>query len=455
MNITMIGTGYVGLVTGTCFAEMGVNVFCVDADQQKISDLREGILSIYEPTLASLVANNHSEGRLKFTTSITEGMKNSNVFFIAVGTPSGENGSADLSHVLTVAKEIGQNLSEYAVIVNKSTVPVGTAEMVRKTISKELAKRNVDIPFDVVSNPEFLKEGAAVEDFMRPDRIIIGAESEQAFSVLHRLYSSFSRNHDRILNMGTREAEMTKYAANAMLATKISFMNEIAGLCDNLSVDVEKVRMGIGADSRIGYSFIYPGCGYGGSCFPKDIKALIHLAENNDCSPILLQAVHNRNEQQKQILFAKITAHFGNDLSGLTFGIWGLAFKPETDDIREATALILIHALIKAGAKVRAYDPEAMINAREEFPQKWIESETILFADHQYDALDKVDAMILVTEWKPFRHPDFAVMRKRMKQRHIFDGRNLYDISQVKKAGFKYNGIGRSCLKNGHSRGNL
>lgn len=443
MNITVIGTGYVGLVTGTCFAEMGNRVTCVDTDAQKIAGLKEGRLPIYEPGLESLVVSNHQQGRLRFTTSLPEAMSDSNVYFIAVGTPPGEDGSADLQYVLAVAREIGRNLQEYAVVIDKSTVPVGTAEKVRAAIGEELGRRGVQLHFDVVSNPEFLKEGAAVEDFMRPDRVVIGTDSERAREILHSLYADFSRNHDRILFMGIKDAEMTKYAANAMLATKISFMNEVAGLCDRLGVDVEKVRVGIGSDSRIGFSFIYPGCGYGGSCFPKDVKALIRMAEESELDPLVLQAVHRRNEQQKHVLFSKVADRFGSDLSGLTFGVWGLAFKPGTDDIREAPAVILLHELIRAGAKVRAYDPEAAASAHRELPRAWFDNGALQLTRHQYEALEGVDALVLVTEWKPFRHPDFKAMKEMMKQPVIFDGRNQYEPRTLKGEGFEYFGIGR------------
>ncbi|MBE0596691.1 MAG: UDP-glucose/GDP-mannose dehydrogenase family protein [Desulfuromonadales bacterium] len=443
MNVTVVGTGYVGLVTGTCFAEMGNTVTCVDMDATKISQLKAGKVPIYEPGLDAMVQNNAREGRLLFTTSLPEAMVNSSLFMIAVGTPPDEDGSADLKHVLAVAREIGRHLQQYAVVVDKSTVPVGTAEKVRAAIAGELEKRGVEIPFDVVSNPEFLKEGAAVEDFMRPDRIIIGTDSEKAREMLHRLYADFSRNHDRIVFMGVRDAEMTKYAANAMLATKISFMNEMAGLCDRLGVDVEKVRLGIGSDARIGFSFIYPGCGYGGSCFPKDIKALIHMAEDCQLEPLVLQAVHWRNERQKQVLFQKVAARFGADLTGLTFGLWGVAFKPGTDDIREAPAVVLLQELIAAGARVQIYDPEALAAARRELPSAWFEQGRIIAAKHQYEALEGVDALILVTEWKPFRHPDFRAMKSMMSQPVIFDGRNQYDPKLVKAEGFEYYAIGR------------
>ena len=443
MYLTVIGTGYVGLVTGTCFAEMGNFVTCVDIDARKVERLQQGEIPIYEPGLEPLVLSNVKAGRLQFTTDLAAAMATANVYFIAVGTPPGEDGSADLRYVIEVAREIGRNLERYAVIVDKSTVPVGTADQVAAAIRDELERRGVAVDFDVVSNPEFLKEGAAVDDFMRPDRIVVGTDSAAAREIMRTLYGDFSRNHDRILFMGVRDAEMTKYAANAMLATKISFMNEIAALCDRFEVDVEQVRIGIGSDSRIGYSFIYPGCGYGGSCFPKDVKALIHLAESSALEPLVLGAVHRRNEAQKDVLFAKITARLGSDLSGYCFGVWGLSFKPGTDDMREAPAVVLLHQLIGAGARVRAYDPEALAVARQELPASWFESGALMFGEHQYDALAGCDALVLVTEWKPFRHPDFAAIKRLLKAPLIFDGRNQYDPKKLKGEGFEYFGIGR------------
>ena len=445
MKLTVIGTGYVGLVTGACFAEMGNDVTCVDVDQGKIDRLKQGILPIYEPGLDAIVVSNSRAGRLRFTTSLVEAMRDAHVFFIAVGTPPGEDGSADLQYVLAVAREIGRHLNRYAIVVDKSTVPVGTGDQVRSALQSELDRRNVQVEFDVVSNPEFLKEGAAVEDFMRPDRIVVGTDSERARAVMHELYAPFTRNHERTVYMGVREAEMTKYAANAMLATKISFMNEIAGLCERVGVDVESVRIGIGSDSRIGYSFIYPGCGYGGSCFPKDVKALIHTAEKNDFTPKLLLAVEERNEAQKHVLFQKITRHLGADLSGRPIGLWGLAFKPGTDDMREAPSVVLLHELIGAGARVIAHDPVAMTVARNELPAAWFASGQLRFVDDQYDALKDVDAMALVTQWKSFRHPDFERMRTLMKNPVIFDGRNQYEPTAMQEAGFEYHGIGRSA----------
>jgi len=443
MRLTVVGTGYVGLVTGACFAEMGNQVTCVDIDEKKLKNLEKGILPIYEPGLEAIVLRNHEEGFLGFSSSLSEAMKDSNIFFIAVGTPPGEDGSADLQYVLAVAREIGENLSDYSVIVDKSTVPVGTADKVRAAVQKELDNRGVQIEFDVVSNPEFLKEGNAVEDFMRPDRIVVGSASDKATEMMRKLYASFSWKRDKIQIMGVRDAEMTKYAANSLLATKISFMNEIASFCEFLGVDVENVRKGIGSDSRIGYSFIYPGCGYGGSCFPKDVKALINTAEAYNFIPLVLKAVEKRNNLQKNCLFEKITEKFGVKLDGYIFGIWGLSFKPGTDDMRAATSVVLINDLIAAGAKVLAYDPVAMSEAKHEFSQEYFESGSIVLTDHQYDAVKNVDALILVTEWKAFRQPDFDVMKRIMKTPVIFDGRNQFEPDELKEMGFFYSGIGR------------
>jgi UDPglucose 6-dehydrogenase len=406
MDIGVIGSGYVGLVTGACFAEMGNTVVCVDSDEHKIAQLNAGQIPIHEPGLANLVASNRREGRLRFTTSLSEAVKTSDVHFIAVGTPPTEDGSADLRHILDVATALGRLITHPCTIVTKSTVPVGTADRVQHVILQELQSRGITIDFDVVSNPEFLKEGDAVADFMRPDRVVIGTTSERAIELMRKLYAPFTRNHERMLVMGVRDAEMTKYAANSMLAAKISFMNEIAALCERVGVDVENVRKGIGSDTRIGYSFIYPGCGYGGSCFPKDVKALIHVAKSSDFEPLILSAVERRNTLQKQRLYEKIVDRFGSDLSGATFAIWGLAFKPGTDDMREAPAEVLLRQLIASGAKVCAYDPEAMDVARRSLPGAWFEEKRLVLARHQYDALMNVDALALVTEWKPFRYPD-------------------------------------------------
>ncbi len=444
MKITILGTGYVGLVTGACFAEMGNTVSCIDVDKKKISNLKEGVLPIYEPGLESIVISNHKEGRLRFASSINDlAVEGSEVFLIAVGTPPGEDGSADLQYVIAAARDIGRYITRYCVIVDKSTVPVGTADKVGAAVREELSKRALDIPFDVVSNPEFLKEGAAVEDFMKPDRVVIGTDSEKARAVMHELYAPFMRNHERMFFMGVKEAEMTKYAANAMLATKISFMNEISNLCDRMGVDVESVRQGIGSDSRIGYSFIYPGAGYGGSCFPKDVKALVRMAHEQNFDPLVLNAVEARNEAQKYVLFGKIVKRFGQDLRNRVFALWGLAFKPGTDDMREAPSKVLLEELLDAGARVKAYDPVAMSVARRELPSEWLSSGRLELVSQQYDVLPDADALILVTEWKPFRHPNFDQVKKLLKQSVIFDGRNLYDPAYLRAAGFEYMGIGR------------
>lgn len=446
MNITVIGTGYVGLVTGACFAEMGHTVVCVDVNKIKVERLKNGIIPIYEPGLEEIVVRNYKEGKLQFTDSLADGMSVSDILFIAVGTPPGEDGSADLKYVIDVATEIGKNLKHPTVIVDKSTVPVGTAAKVSAVILEELQKRNIDIVFEVTSNPEFLKEGAAVNDFMHPDRIIIGAETSFAKDLMTELYAPFVRNHPRIMFMGVRDAEMTKYAANAMLATKISFMNEIANICEKMNVDVENVRLGIGADQRIGYHFIYAGCGYGGSCFPKDVKALISMASFNDFEPKLLQAVEDRNNAQKNILFEKVSERFEHKLKGKTFAIWGLAFKPGTDDMREAPSVILIKKLIAAGAKVKAFDPVAATAAISEFSTIDIESGNLIITEAQYEAAIDADALILVTEWKPFRRPDFKALKKLLLNPIIFDGRNQYDPKQLKQESWEYYGIGRSSL---------
>ncbi|MBL6992815.1 UDP-glucose dehydrogenase family protein [Desulfobacula sp.] len=443
MKLTIIGTGYVGLVTGACFAEMGSIVTCVDIDRTKIENLKNGILPIYEPGLENLVIQNYKEGTLKFSTSLEQAAEDSNIFFIAVGTPPGEDGSADLQYVLQVAKEIGRNINDYSVIIDKSTVPVGTADKVKSTIQKELSDRGVNVEFDVVSNPEFLKEGAAVNDFLKPDRIIVGVDSQRAAEQMKRLYAPFSRNREKIISMNVRDAEMTKYAANSMLATKISFMNEISNICEKLGVDVENVRKGIGSDSRIGYSFIYPGCGYGGSCFPKDVKALIKTSKDNGFEPELLNAVEKRNNFQKQVLSDKIIKKFGKDLSGKTFCMWGLSFKPGTDDMRESSSSVILKELMDSGAIVKAFDPVAMDQARKELPENWFTEGRLKLEANQYKAIENTDALILVTEWKTFRQPDFKLMADTMRQKIIFDGRNQYDPAEVREAGFEYHGIGR------------
>lgn len=443
MNLTVIGTGYVGLVSGACFAEMGNQVSCVDVDRAKISGLKEGKLPIYEPGLEALVRRNFAAGRLHFTTSLPQAMEASNIYFITVGTPPGEDGSADLTYVLDVAREIGSLITDYSVIIDKSTVPVGTADHVHKTIQGELNRRKLKIDFDVVSNPEFLKEGAAIDDFMKPDRVVIGTESDRAKDLLRQLYAPFNRNHERTIFMGVRDGEMTKYAANSMLATKISFINEISNLCELLEVDVENVRRGIGSDGRIGFSFIYPGCGYGGSCFPKDVQALIRMAKDVNFEAEVLLSVEKRNQQQKHWFSHQITVRFGVDLSRLTFGIWGLAFKPGTDDMREAPAKVLISDLTSAGAKVLAYDPIAMGVAEKELAVELFESGKVKLVSNQYEAVQAVDALLLVTEWKPFCNPDLEAMRRSMRQKIIFDGRNQYDPDYVRTEGFEYFGVGR------------
>lgn len=435
-----------GLVTGACFAEMGSRVTCVDIDKQKIENLKKGILPIYEPGLGNLVLQNFKEGTLNFTTSFEEASETSNIFFIAVGTPPGEDGSADLQYVLNVAREIGLNIKEYAVIINKSTVPVGTADKVKQAIQTQLDIRGVSIEFDVVSNPEFLKEGDAVNDFLKPDRIIIGVDSQRAANAMKRLYAPFSRNREKVILMKVRDAEMTKYAANSMLATKISFMNEISNICERLGVDVENVRKGIGSDSRIGYSFIYPGCGYGGSCFPKDVKALIKTSRDHGFTPELLHAVEKRNSLQKRVLIDKVLKRFGQDLSGKTFCVWGLSFKPGTDDVREASSAEIIKGLIGSGGRVKAFDPVALDQARKEFPADWFNTGDLVFEDNQYKAVEDTVALILVTEWKTFRQPDFRLMARTMKQRIIFDGRNQYDPEEAEEMGFEYHGIGREKI---------
>ncbi len=437
MKITVLGVGYVGLVTGTCFSETGVDVMCVDIDPDKIDKLRQGIIPIYEPGLPKMLQNNIDKGRLKFTTKIKEGIKGSEAVFICVGTPSDEDGSADLKYVLEVARQIGQEINKYMVVVTKSTVPVGTSEKVRAVIKEELEKRKSDIQFDVASNPEFLKEGDAVEDFLRPDRIVIGTDSPEAENTLKRLYKPFLLNQHPILYMDIPSAEMTKYAANAMLATKISFMNDLANLCEKIGADINYVRNGIGSDPRIGNKFIYPGTGYGGSCFPKDVKALINTGKINQYNLEILQAVDAVNDKQKKVLIKKIMEHFNNDINGKTFGIWGLSFKPHTDDTRESPAIVIINELLEKGAKVKAYDPVAINESRKLFNDK------IVYGKDQYDVLIDADAMILVTEWEEFRMPNFPVLNRLMKNKLIFDGRNIYDSEEMEEEGFTYYCIGR------------
>lgn len=443
MRIAVIGTGYVGLVTGACFTEMGNHVTCVDIDESKLRRLQQGEIPIYEPGLEALVKSGVKEGLLSFSSDIAEAIKDVEYIFIAVGTPPGEDGSADLQYVLAVARDIGNNLQNYAVIIDKSTVPVGTAGQVDQAIKAQLQYRGVDIDYDVVSNPEFLKEGAAVADFLRPDRVVVGTDSKKAEQKMAALYGPYLRSSDRLMFMGIRDAEMTKYAANAMLATKISFMNEVANLCDHMDVDIENVRKGIGSDSRIGYSFIYPGCGYGGSCFPKDVKALVQSAQQVGFKPSLLEAVEERNNSQKKLLFSNISRYFDGNLQGKHFAIWGLAFKPGTDDMREAPSIVLINALIEAGATVSAFDPVAKETAKAEFPAAWVTDARLQFFDFQYDVLKNADALILVTEWKRFRQPDFLAMKDVMNIPLIFDGRNQYDPVYLAECGFEYSGVGR------------
>ena len=439
MRVTIFGTGYVGLVTGTCLAEVGNDVVCVDVDADKIARLQRGEIPIYEPGLEPLVRANRASGHLRFTTEAASAIEHAQIVFIAVGTPPDEDGSADLSHVLTVARTIGSLLSRYTVVVNKSTVPVGTADAVRAAIAGELAARASDIAFDVVSNPEFLKEGDAVQDCLRPDRIVIGADSAAAIELLKVLYAPFNRNHERIVLMDVRSAELTKYAANAMLATKISFMNEIANIAELVGADVEQVRRGIGSDPRIGYHFIYPGAGYGGSCFPKDVKALQHTARAHAYEPKLLGAVEAVNAAQKRRIFALLQRHFGDSLAGRTIALWGLAFKPNTDDMREAPSLTLLGQLWDAGATVRAYDPEAAAETGRLFGER----ADLVLCDRQYAALDGADALVVLTEWKAFRSPDLEHVRRRLREPVIFDGRNIFDPGAVEAAGLAYYGIGR------------
>jgi UDPglucose 6-dehydrogenase len=443
MHITVFGIGYVGLVQGGVLAEVGHDVLCVDVDAKKVEDLKAGRIPIYEPGLEDLVRKNHAEGRLNFTTDAAEGVGHGRIQFIAVGTPPDEDGSADLQYVLGVAATIAEHMQERKVVVNKSTVPVGTADKVRARITEGLAARGSSLAFDVVSNPEFLKEGAAVADCMRPDRIVIGTADPESEELLREVYAPFGRNHDKIIVMDVRSAELTKYAANAMLATKISFMNEIANLAERLGADVEAVRQGIGSDQRIGYHFIYPGAGYGGSCFPKDVKALIHTAREVGFEPQLLQAVEDRNDAQKSVIFEKIRRHYGGSLRGRSFALWGLAFKPQTDDMREAASRVLMEALWAAGAGVRAYDPEAM----EEAQRLYGDRDDLTLCGTKEAALKDADALVVVTEWQAFRAPDFELIRARLKAPVIFDGRNLYDPARLAKRGFAYYAIGRGLAE--------
>lgn len=437
MKIAIVGTGYVGLVTGTCFAEMGVEVFCVDIDRQKIENLRKGVVPIYEPGLEEMVIRNYEVGRLHFTTELTEVLDQVEIVFSAVGTPPDEDGSADLKYVLDVARTIGRAMNKYLLVVTKSTVPVGTARRIRQTIADELDRRGVTIDFDIASNPEFLKEGAAVKDFMHPDRIVVGVESDRAKKLMEKLYHPFMLNNFRIIYMDIPSAEMTKYAANAMLATRISFMNDMANLCEIIGADVNMVRKGIGSDTRIGSSFLYAGCGYGGSCFPKDVKALIRTAAEHGYPMRILKAVEDVNEEQKTILFRKLSAHFGGDLQGRRVAMWGLAFKPETDDMREAPSLVLIDRLLEAGCQVMAYDPVAIPEARRRIGDR------IAYAKNIYETVEGADVLMVVTEWKEFRLPAWARIRSLMKTPLILDGRNIYNIAEIEEAGFTYHCIGR------------
>ena len=437
MKIAIVGTGYVGLVSGACFAEMGVEVTCVDINEEKIKMLSEGKVPIYEPGLEEMVVRNFREGRLKFTTRLTDCLDEVEAVFSAVGTPPDEDGSADLSYVLQVAREVGQNMNHYVVLVTKSTVPVGTAQKVKAVIADDLAARKVEIEFDVASNPEFLKEGAAVKDFMSPDRVVVGVESERARKLMQRLYAPFMMTNNRILFTDIPSAEMIKYAANSMLATRISFMNDIANLCELVGADVNMVRKGIGADTRIGSKFLYPGCGYGGSCFPKDVKALIQTARQQGYEMRVLQAVEEVNERQKSVLFQKLSSHFGGDLKGKTVALWGLAFKAETDDMREATSLVIIRQLLDAGCEVRVFDPVAMNECRRRL------GDAVTYAKDMYDAALGADALLLLTEWKQFRLPSWEVVRRTMNQPVVFDGRNIYDPEELRAGGFHYSSIGR------------
>lgn len=432
MKISVIGTGYVGLVTGTCLAETGNDVLCIDINQSKIDQMQQGIVPIYEPHLDVLFERNIKANRLKFSTSLTEGLDHGEIIFLALPTPEDEDGSADLSYILGVAKEIGKHIKDYKVIVDKSTVPVGTSDKVREAISNE-----TNVEFDVVSNPEFLREGFAVDDFLKPERIIVGSSSERAIKSIERLYKPFVRSGNPIIIMDERSAELTKYAANAFLATKITFMNEIANFCEKVGADVDKVRVGMGTDSRIGKRFLFPGIGYGGSCFPKDVKALHKSGKDNGYEFDILKSVIKVNDIQKKILIPKINTYFNNDLKGKTFGVWGLAFKPETDDIREAPALYMIEELLSLGASIKVFDPEAMSNVKKKFEDK------LYYASNMYDALNDVDALIICTEWSIFRTPDFNKIKSIMKAPVIFDGRNLYDVKDLKNEGFSYTSIGR------------
>ena len=447
MKVCVIGAGYVGLVAGTCFAESGNDVICVDVNDEKVESLKKGIIPIYEPGLKELVLRNSGEGRLAFTTDLASSIKASLINFIAVGTPPGEDGSADLQHVLEVARTIGREMESFKIIVDKSTVPVGTADKVRAAVKEEQAKRGVSIEFDVVSNPEFLKEGAAIDDFMKPDRVVIGTDNVRTAEIMKELYSPFMRKSNRLITMDIRSAEMTKYAANAMLATKISFMNQIANLCECMGADVAAVREGIGSDSRIGHDFLFPGVGYGGSCFPKDVKALVKSAEECDYDFVLLKAVETVNDRQKLVLTEKITARLADlsrekPLAGRIFGLWGLSFKPRTDDMREAPSVVIINRLLELGAEVRAHDPEAIREATRIFGDR------ITYSNNQYDILNGADALAIITEWSEYRNPDFDRIKTLLKQPLIFDGRNLYEPRRMHLAGIEYFSIGRNFSGN-------
>lgn len=438
MKIAIVGTGYVGLVAGACFSETGNNVICVDVDEKKIEDLKKSIIPIYEPGLETIVKRNFEKERLHFTTNIEDAVKESEIIFIAVGTPEGEDGSADLKYVLQVAESIGKHMNGPKIVVDKSTVPVGTAKKVTAEIKKHTTHE-----FEVVSNPEFLKEGAAIDDFMKPDRVVVGVSSENAANKMRKLYAPFVRNNNPIYIMDVVSAEMTKYAANAMLATRISFMNEISSLCDKVGADVNQIRQGIGSDSRIGKSFLFPGIGYGGSCFPKDVKALIKTGEENGLELSVAKAVENVNYNQKRVMVRRIVDHFGEDLSGVTFGVWGLAFKPKTDDVREAPALVIVNELTKRGATLKLYDPEA----NETFSRALGEVKAVEFFDDNYSATKDVDALVICTEWNSFRQPDFGLLENNLKQKLIFDGRNIYNPEEMEQLGFTYYSIGRKAVK--------
>ena len=439
MNITVIGTGYVGLVTGACFSKMGNKVYCVDIDVDKIEGLKKGILPIFEPHLGTMVRNGQKSGDLIFTTDIREALDDSSIIFIAVGTPMAEDGSANLDYIFSAASDIANNITKDSLVVIKSTVPIGTGFKVKEHIEKILKENGSDVRIDIASNPEFLKEGKAIEDCMSPDRVVIGAEKEEVFQTLKELYSPFVINHDRFILMDVKSSEMTKYVANAMLATKISFMNEIANICEVTGADVQKVRLGIGSDKRIGYHFIYAGCGYGGSCFPKDVQALINTAESNGYEPEILSHVELVNQRQKMVLVNKVTKRFGEDLSGLTFAIWGLAFKPGTDDVREATSLVVVRELVKRGAKIRAYDSQAIEEFKKAIDDRCLES--IKFYDNRYETVQGADSLILITEWKEFRTPDWMYLKEKLNQSVIFDGRNIYN-KKIRDLGFELYQIG-------------